>query len=611
MAETGMDDALLDVLHEYWGYSEFRPLQQSAMTSVLEGRDSLVVLPTGGGKSLCYQAPALCMEGTAVVVSPLISLMKDQVDTLRVCGISAACLNSSLDQEEARQVFRDLRAGKIKLLYVAPERLMLESMLSMLAEIKLAYIVIDEAHCVSMWGHDFRPHYRELQELKRIFPQCGIHAYTATATELVRNDIASQLGLQDPELLIGSFDRPNLSYTVARRSNRFSQVCEVIDRHPDEPGVIYCISRADVESLSESLNDAGYETRPYHAGLPDAERAGNQEAFIQDQIDVIVATIAFGMGIDKPNVRYVIHAGLPKSLENYQQESGRAGRDGLEAECVLLYSEQDAMIWQRILEDQPDESKASAFESLQAMQNYCHAFDCRHRYLMRHFGQDLEEDCETACDLCRGEFKQVDDAQVIGQKILSSVYRQDQNFGASYTAAVLKGSKDKKVLNNGHDQLSTYGLLKGESLTTIRSWLNQLVTQGFLTKTAEYQQLRITKTGWQLLKGEATPQLMQTTQDSQAEKSQRSRDKFDNLNWKGVDKGLFEVLRELRKQIAGDKGIQPYMVFGDATLRELARHKPATTAQFLEIWGVGQKKCDDFGAPFLESIAEYENESQD
>ncbi|MEQ9071095.1 MAG: ATP-dependent DNA helicase RecQ, partial [Gimesia chilikensis] len=492
MAETGMDDALLDVLHEYWGYSEFRPLQQSAMTSVLEGRDSLVVLPTGGGKSLCYQAPALCMEGTAVVVSPLISLMKDQVDTLRVCGISAACLNSSLDQEEARQVFRDLRAGKIKLLYVAPERLMLEGMLSMLAEIKLAYIVIDEAHCVSMWGHDFRPHYRELQELKRIFPQCGIHAYTATATELVRNDIASQLGLQDPELLIGSFDRPNLSYTVARRSNRFSQVCEVIDRHPDEPGVIYCISRADVESLSESLNDAGYETRPYHAGLPDAERAGNQEAFIQDQIDVIVATIAFGMGIDKPNVRYVIHAGLPKSLENYQQESGRAGRDGLEAECVLLYSEQDAMIWQRILEDQPDESKASAFESLQAMQNYCHAFDCRHRYLMRHFGQDLEEDCETACDLCRGEFKQVDDAQVIGQKILSSVYRQDQNFGASYTAAVLKGSKDKKVLNNGHDQLSTYGLLKGESLTTIRSWLNQLVTQGFLTKTAEYQQLRIT-----------------------------------------------------------------------------------------------------------------------
>ncbi|MCA9021985.1 MAG: ATP-dependent DNA helicase RecQ, partial [Planctomycetaceae bacterium] len=487
-----MDDALLDVLHEYWGYAEFRPLQQKAMTAVLDDRDSLVVLPTGGGKSLCYQAPALCREGTAVVVSPLISLMKDQVDALRVCGISAACLNSSLEQEESRQVLRDVRAGKIKLLYVAPERLMLENMLCLLAEINLSYIVIDEAHCVSMWGHDFRPHYRELSELKNIFPQCGIHAYTATATEEVRSDIALQLGLNKPEILIGSFDRPNLNYSVARRSDRFNQVCTVLDRHPGEPGVIYCISRADVESLSESLNDAGYETRPYHAGLSDVERAANQEAFIQDRVDVIVATIAFGMGIDKPNVRYVIHAGLPKSLENYQQESGRAGRDGLEAECVLLYSEQDAMIWKRILEDQPDESKASALQSLQAMQNYCHAFDCRHRYLMQHFGQDLEQDCETGCDLCRGDFQKVEDAQIIGQKILSSIFRQDQNFGASYTAAVLKGSKDKKVLANGHDRLSTYGLLKTESLATIRNWINQLTSQGYLTKTAEYQQLRIT-----------------------------------------------------------------------------------------------------------------------
>ncbi|QDU11452.1 DNA helicase RecQ [Gimesia aquarii] len=603
MAKTGMEDALLDIIHEFWGYTEFRPLQQEAMTAVLEGRDSLVVLPTGGGKSLCYQAPALCVDGMAVVVSPLISLMKDQVDALRVCGISAAYLNSSLEQEESRHVLREVRAGNIKLLYVAPERLMLEGMLSMLAEIKLAFIVIDEAHCVSMWGHDFRPHYRELQELKNIFPKCGIHAYTATATEQVRSDIAVQLGLNSPELLVGSFDRPNLTYSVARRADRLAQVCEVLDRHPNEPGVIYCISRADVESLSESLNNAGYESRPYHAGLPDEERAANQEDFIQDRVDIIVATIAFGMGIDKPNVRYVIHAGLPKSLENYQQESGRAGRDGLEAECVLFYSEQDTVIWKLILEDQPDESKATAFQSLQAMQNYCHAFDCRHRYLMQHFGQDLEQDCETGCDLCRGDFQKVDDSVEIGQKILSSIFRQDQNYGAAYTAAVLKGSKDKKVLANNHDQLSTYGLLKNESLSTIRNWLSQLVSQNFVTKTAEYQQLRITNSGWQLLRGEATLQLMRPAQASKSEKTKRAKSQLADANWEGVDKGLFEELRQLRKQIAGEKGVQPYMVFGDTTLRELARDKPKTIAEFLEIWGVGQKKCDDFGQQFLECIA--------
>ncbi len=605
MARTGMDDALLDKLHEYWGYAQFRPLQQEAMTAVLEGRDSLVVLPTGGGKSLCYQAPALCMDGMAVVVSPLISLMKDQVDALRVCGISAAYLNSSQEQDESRRVMRDVRAGEIKLLYVAPERLMLEGMLCLLTEIKLSFIVIDEAHCVSMWGHDFRPHYRELQELKNIFPKCGIHAYTATATEQVRNDIAAQLALKKPEILIGSFDRPNLTYSVARRADRFSQVCEVLDRHPNESGVIYCISRADVESLSESLNNAGYKTRPYHAGLPDQERAANQEAFIQDRVDAIVATIAFGMGIDKPNVRYVIHAGLPKSLENYQQESGRAGRDGLEAECVLLYSEQDAMIWKRILDDQPDESRSTALQSLQAIQNYCHAFDCRHRYLMQHFGQDLEQDCETGCDLCRGDFQKVDNALEIGQKILSSIFRQDQNFGSSYTAAVLKGSKDKKVLANRHDQLSTYGLLKQESLTTIRHWVNQLVSQKFLTKTAEYQQLRITDSGWKLLRGEVTPQLMRTTQEVKSDKTRRTKNDLADLNWKGVDKSLFECLRSLRKEIASEKSLQPYMVFGDTTLRELARHKPKSLAEFLEIWGVGQKKCDDFGQQFLECITSF------
>ncbi|REJ96317.1 MAG: ATP-dependent DNA helicase RecQ, partial [Planctomycetota bacterium] len=371
------DDRLGNALHEYWGYDSFRPLQEAAMRAVLAGRDSLVVLPTGGGKSLCYQAPAVCLDGTAIVVSPLISLMKDQVDALQACGIPAAFLNSTLTADEKWQVKSDLVEGRLKLLYVAPEGLSLAGLVDVLEDVNVSFFAIDEAHCVSMWGHDFRPHYRELSVLRDRFPNLGVHAYTATATQRVRDDIVTQLKLNRPETLVGSFDRPNLTYRVAPRSDLTRQVTEVLDRHPNESGIVYCITRKDVDALHAELSALGYKSAPYHAGMSDQQRQANQDAFIEDRVHTIVATIAFGMGINKPNVRCVVHAGMPKSLENYQQESGRAGRDGLEAECCLIHSGQDLRTWEFLISKQPEEGQQVALRSLQRMADYCAGVTCR------------------------------------------------------------------------------------------------------------------------------------------------------------------------------------------------------------------------------------------
>ncbi|MCA9038724.1 MAG: DNA helicase RecQ [Planctomycetaceae bacterium] len=603
---TTQSDSLREVIEQYWGYDDFRPLQEAAMLSVVENRDSLVVLPTGGGKSLCYQVPAMTMEGLAIVVSPLISLMKDQVDALRACGIPAAYLNSTLSWDESRDIFDEMRAGTLKLLYVAPERLMNSYLLEQLVQCGISFVAIDEAHCVSMWGHDFRPHYRELQQIREVFPEVAVHAYTATATEQVRQDIVNQLTLQEPEILVGSFDRPNLSYSVEQINDRIQQIRTVVDRHPDESGIVYCISRKEVENVANTLNEFGYRALPYHAGLPDDERSANQESFIEDRTDIIVATIAFGMGVDKPNVRYVIHAGLPKSLENYQQESGRAGRDNLEAECCLFYSEADLFSWERILSDQPDQVRQASLNSIRTMLGYCHAYVCRHQQLVTHFGQVLEETCGHHCDVCRGDFEPVEEPLVLSQKILSSVYRQDQRFGTSYTAAVLKGSRDKKVLANGHNSLSTYGLLKSESLATIRNWINQLVAQEFLHKEGEeFQVLKLTETGWQVLKGERTPTLIQPRIESKAERASRQRQDVEGDAWDGVDHDLFQHLRQLRFETAEQQGLKPYMVFSDETLRGLARHRPSTSEHLLEVKGIGQKKSEDYGERFLTEITTW------
>ncbi|TWT31928.1 DNA helicase RecQ [Blastopirellula retiformator] len=598
----GTREQLLATMRQYWGYEGFRPLQLEAMEAVLEDRDSVVVMPTGGGKSLCYQVPALCKSGLAVIASPLISLMKDQVDALTACGIPAACLNSTNTPEERRQIAADIRSGAIQILYLAPERLLSERMLEFLAGVDVSFFAIDESHCISEWGHDFRPEYRMMHMLKETFPGVGVHAYTATATERVREDIAQQLGLSEPEMLVGSFDRPNLNYRIVRRADRFAQIQEVISRHPNESGVVYCIRRADVESIAEQLNEVGVKALPYHAGLSDEKRASNQEAFIQERTDVIVATVAFGMGIDKSNVRYVVHAGMPKSLESYQQESGRAGRDGLEAECVMLYSSGDLVTWKRMLGDLPGNAQDAAMRSLDALDHFCIGTECRHRMLVSYFGQELEaEECE-ACDVCLGTVDLVEDATVLGQKILSCILRTGERFGADHNAKVLCGSRDKRVLELEHDQLSTYGLLRNDSLRSVRMWIEQLIGQRFLAKVGEYNVLKVTPAGRELLRGEVLPKLTKPDASDRAESPKRARRADD---WEGVDRGLFESLRNLRREKAEAAGIPAYIVFGDSSLREMARHRPSTLERFRLIKGVGEKKCQDYGEAFTQHIADY------
>jgi ATP-dependent DNA helicase RecQ len=597
------DGLLVETLRKYWGFDSFLPLQAEAMECVLSGRDSVVVLPTGGGKSLCFQAPAMCMDGLAVVVSPLISLMKDQVDSLRTCGVPAAFANSTLSAQERRQVADDVRSGRLRLLYLAPERLLTEGTIDFLkGNAHVSLVAIDEAHCISSWGHDFRPEYRGLRVLKDVFPNVGIHAYTATASDKVRQDIAEQLGLADPEILVGSFDRPNLVYKVQRRANRLSQIREVMDRHAGESGIIYCISRKDVDETAAALSGLGYRVLPYHAGMSDNDRRHNQEAFIEEKVDTIVATVAFGMGIDKSNVRYVIHAGMPKSLENYQQESGRAGRDGLEAECCLFYAGNDFSIWKSMVDESEPAARDGALTSLSAMSNFCTSVTCRHQAIVGHFGQQLERVPCGACDVCLGQLDLVDDPLVVGQKILSCVLRLQQRFGGDYTAKVLSGSQEQRIMQQRHNELSTWGLLADENLRNIRDWIEQLVSQNFLEKVGEYNILQVTPDGRRLLKGELTPRLLQPAKSA---KDAKTLTASDVDSWEGVDRGLFDVLRKLRHEKALVKEVPADIVFGDAPLRDMARRRPSTLDGFRQVKGVGEKKMTDYGQEFVESIVAY------
>src|SRR6266850_6663034 len=493
---------LHETVRRIWGYDRFLPLQREAIDGVLAGRDSVVVLPTGGGKSLCYQAPAAHLKRLAVVVSPLIALMKDQVDGLRQAGVPAAFLNSSQTPAERADVLRGLAGGRFQLLYVAPERLVMDGFAERLARAQPAFVAVDEAHCISQWGHDFRPEYRQLAVLRERFPGLAIHAYTATATPQVRADIVAELKLKDPLVLVGSFDRPNLVYRVVPRTDRIVQVLAAIARHRDQAGIVYCIRRAEVEDLTAALVRRGLQAVRYHAGLADEERRANQDAFVNERVDIVVATVAFGMGIDRSNVRYVIHAGMPKSLEHYQQEAGRAGRDGLEAECLLLHSGSDYGMWKSLLGDPPP---PGALRKLGEMYAFCQDAICRHRALVTYFGQRYDSTSCGACDVCLGETVSGTDTTGIAKKILSAAAELRGRFGGAHVADVLCGAQTGRVAQLGHERLAAYGSLRGEKKSQVRTWIDQLMAHGLLARSGdEYPTLAITREGAAALRGELT-----------------------------------------------------------------------------------------------------------
>jgi ATP-dependent DNA helicase RecQ len=598
------DTLLLDVLHRVWGFSDFRPLQRDAMHAVLDARDSLVVLPTGGGKSLCFQAPAIASNQLAIVVSPLISLMKDQVDGLRVDGVAASYLNSTLQPQERDEVLASIRDERCRLLYVSPERIVADGALRrLMQQTGMRFIAIDEAHCISQWGHDFRPEYRQLGALRDEFPGVSVHAFTATATERVRRDIASELRLRDPLVLVGSFDRPNLIYRVLRRGDFHKQLGDVLARHEHEAGIVYCSSRREVETVAVGLQAEGHRAAPYHAGLPDAVRSRHQEAFLDEQIDIVVATVAFGMGIDRSNVRFVVHAGAPRSPEHYQQESGRAGRDGLPAECILIYSGADFGRWRQMLEAN-GEWNESARTLLRDMERYASATRCRHRALVEYFGQRYERaDC-GACDWCLKELDAVPDSVVLARKILSCVARVKQTWGSSHVTDVLLGRATEKVSAAGHDSLSTFGLLKDESAAAIRGYIDQLVGGGFLSREGDpYPVLRLTPPGTMLLRGGAACVLYREVKPPSSRSRSRStiRDTFVSR----IDSDLFDVLRGVRLRLARARGVAPYVIFHDTTLREMAMRRPNTVDDLRGVYGVGAKKAADFGAAFLDAIRTF------
>ncbi len=590
----------LALLKSRFGYDEFLPLQSEIIENVLASRDSLVLMPTGGGKSLCYQLPALLLKGITLVVSPLIALMKDQVDALNESGIPAAFINSSLPALDARRVEAQVRAGRIKLLYVAPERLALEGFRRFLHELDISLIAIDEAHCISEWGHEFRPDYRNLRQLREEFPATPVIALTATATERVRDDIINQLGLQDGGLFISGFNRGNLSYSVHPKSDAWERLIGLLESHRGESTIIYCFSRQETEDLAADLTARGFEARPYHAGLDSETRRSAQDDFIRDRVSIVVATIAFGMGIDKPDVRLVVHYSLPKSVEGYYQETGRAGRDGLPAECVLFYAFADKVKQEYFINQIADESEQRvAREQLARMVEFAQLTTCRRRYLMHYLGEEWEQENCDGCDVClepREEF----DATEISQKILSAVIRTGERFGAGHIIQVLRGGRDKRVLEMEHDTLSVYGIARDSGKSELREIIGLLESQGLLTTVGDrYPTLAVTASGRDFLQTRLQLSLPRPLDGGTRRAAPQPSAEIQ------FDERLFEELRVVRRRLADERDVPSFVVFGDTSLKQMAARFPQNDDEFSRISGVGSAKLEQYGGDFIAVIQAY------
>ena len=598
-----MPASIHTTLKTVFGYHEFRAPQQEVIERLTAGEDVFLVMPTGGGKSLCYQVPALHRDGVAIVVSPLISLMKDQVDTLLANGVRAACLNSSLSSAEASQVSRQMDSGELDLLYVAPERLMMPEFLERLASSKLALFAIDEAHCISQWGHDFRPEYTRLGQLRALFPGVPLVAMTATADPETRKDIVRQLGIEQATVYLAGFDRPNITYNVVAKQKPFAQLSSFLSSRHTECGIVYALSRKRVVEVAERLCQAGFRAAAYHAGLPDEERRRVQEAFRRDDLRIVVATVAFGMGIDKPNVRFVVHYDMPKSVESYYQETGRAGRDGLPSEALMLFGMGDVMTARKLIETSGNAGRVQVeLQKLNAMVSYAEALTCRRRALLAYFGDLRQDDCGN-CDICNDPPQRFD-ATEAARKALSCVYRAGERFGVRHLIDILRGAKGQRLLELKHDRLSTYGIGADISATEWENIFRQLIHLGYLVQDfSRFGIVGLSATARSVLKGETQVILGKPRDGVKVTEKTRRRGKAGE----GTRSALFDELRILRKQIADAASVPPFVVFSDATLLEMANARPRNEQELLSITGVGQHKLNKYGAPFLAAITEFRN----